>query len=550
LDHAVVLTNLGWTYSLLNRERDSREAYERALKLARGRTAGVEAAALLGLTRLEEARKDSIAALRYAEAAVKCVEGMRAVVGHDLQIPFLATKQDVYDALIEVLFSEDQLHPSAGFDARALQVSEQARSRSLLDSVSSFRSKVVPGADLPVPPILSLSEIQHTVLDSDTLLLEYHLGESASFLWVVGRNSFHVLKLPPRQKIEEQARKTFQLLMVSDHREKWLEARQAAENLSHILLKPAASWLERKRLVISSPAVLQVVPFSVLPDPDAPVGREDPGGWPRPLFVRHEIVRIPSASVVAAIRARSIARTPPPNRLAILSDPVSSAHDERLTDQPRLPSARRSQSEVDSLYRRFDRLDNARKEADAILSEAGSRGVWRFNGFDATRELVLSGRLSGFRNLHFTMHGLFVEDDGTNSALVLSLWDRRGRYQNGFLRASEISGLDLPADLVVLSACDTGRGESVPGEGVVGLSQAFLVAGATQVMMSLWPIDDLATSHLMQEFYREYLSMGLSPAAALRGAEGVLSRNPFRKAPFYWGGFEIQGDWNPTSVHR
>jgi CHAT domain-containing protein len=148
------------------------------------------------------------------------------------------------------------------------------------------------------------------------------------------------------------------------------------------------------------------------------------------------------------------------------------------------------------------------------------------------------------------MHGLFSSDDGASSSLVLSLWDRGGQYRNGFLRASEIYGLDLPADLVTLSACNTGRGESVPGEGVVGLSQAFLAAGATQVMMSLWPIEDFATSRLMKLFYHEYLGKGLSPAAALREAQKSMLKSAVRKAPFYWGGFEIQGDWNPTSARR
>ena len=550
LAQATVLTNLGWTYSLLNREKDARSAYEHALVLAKGQDAQVEAGALLGLTRLEVASSNPIAAQKQAEAAVHCVEGMRAAVGRDLQISFFATKQDVYDALIEVLLWEDRLHPSAGYDAQALRVSEQARSRSLLDNVSSFRSKSSQGTELPIPAILSLPEIQSSVLDSDTLLLEYHLGRSASYLWVVGKNFYQVYQLPPRQQIEDLARKVSQLLMIRAQQEKLYQARQAAEDLSRILLGPAAYWLGQKRLVISSPAVLQSVPFGVLPDPQGSVTPGDYDSWPSPLIARHEIVRIPSASVIAAIRARAAGRKPPPNRLAILSDPVSSDRDERLTGRSSVSTETRSESAIDSLYGRFDRLEHSKEEADAILAEAGPRGVWSASGFDVTRELVLSGRLSSFRNIHFSTHGSFFEDDGNRSALVLSLWDRHRRYRDEFLRASEIYSLDLPADLIVLSACNTGRGESVPGEGVVGLSQAFLVAGATQVMMSLWPIDDLATSLLMRKFYHEYLAKGVPPAAALREAERAMLQSSVQKAPFYWGGFEIQGDWNPTSVRR
>ncbi|HEX4494525.1 MAG TPA: CHAT domain-containing tetratricopeptide repeat protein [Thermoanaerobaculia bacterium] len=548
---AVVLTNLGWAHALLGQEQDARSAYERALILAKGRNAQVEAAAYLGLTRLEEARDDPIAAQKQAEAAVRSVEGMRALVGRDLQIPFFATKQDVYDALIEVLLQEDQLHPAAGFAARALQVSEQARSRSLLDSVSSSR-KAGPRADLPIPAILSLSEIQRSVLDPETILLEYHLGRMASYLWVVAQNSFHVVKLPPRQQIEDLTRKVSGLLMVSGHQEKFHEALQAAENLSRMLLVPAEAWLGKKRLVISSPAILQTIPFGALPDPLTLDGKGGHGQWDQPLIFEHEVIRIPSASVVAAIRNRAAGRKPPPNLLAVIADPVSSERDPRLTGRATSSPATRSEAALDSLYGEFDRLGHAKEEADAILSEAGSKGVWSATGFDATRELVLSGRLRSYRNLHFSMHGLLGADDSKGTALVLSLRDRRSHYREGFLWPSEIDGLELPADLVVLSACNTGRGESVPGEGVVGLPQAFLVAGATQVMMSLWPIDDRATASLMKIFYHMYLAKGLPPTAALREAQKELFRtfqSP-QKAPFYWGGFEIQGDWISTSARR
>jgi CHAT domain-containing protein/Tfp pilus assembly protein PilF len=550
LAEASVFTNLGGTYLLLNREKDARMAYEQALLLARGRDAQVEAGALLGLTRLEVARRNPIAAQKQAEAAVKCVEGMRAVVGRNLQIPFFATRQDVYDELIEILLWEDRLHPSAGYDAQALRVSEQARSRSLLDSVSSVQSRVGRNAELSIPTILSLPDIQGSVLDSNTLLLEYHLGKSTSYLWVVGNNFHQVYQLPPRRRIEDLARRVAQLLAVSARQEKFHEARLAAEDLSRALLGPAAYWLGQKRLVISAPGVLQSVPFGVLPDPQVSPVPVKYDQWPSPLIVEHEIVRIPSASVAAAIRTRSTGRKRPPNRLGVLSDPVSSIHDERLGGPSAISHQIRSESTINSLYGEFDRLEHAKEEVDAILMEAGPRGVWSATGFDVTREMVLSGRLRSFQNLHFTMHGQWSGEDGRDSALVLSLRDRHGHYRDGFLRASAIYNLDLPASLVVLSACNTGRGESVAGEGVVGLPQAFLAAGATQVIMSLWPIDDLATAQLMKIFYHNYLAKGVSPAAALREAQRAMFRNSVRKAPFYWGGFEIQGDWNPTSARR
>jgi CHAT domain-containing protein len=130
------------------------------------------------------------------------------------------------------------------------------------------------------------------------------------------------------------------------------------------------------------------------------------------------------------------------------------------------------------------------------------------------------------------------------SGIVLSLVDEEGRSQEGFLRAHEIYNLKLNADLVVLSACGTALGKEVKGEGLAGLTRAFMYAGTPRVIASLWSVRDEATAELMKRFYRNLLIGKSSPAAALREAQISMSREPRWAAPYYWAGFVLQGEWN------
>jgi CHAT domain-containing protein len=126
---------------------------------------------------------------------------------------------------------------------------------------------------------------------------------------------------------------------------------------------------------------------------------------------------------------------------------------------------------------------------------------------------------------------------------VLALVTRDGRTQDGFLRLSDIYNLRVPADLVVLSGCQTARGQAVRGEGLVGLTRGFMYAGARRVVASLWQVDDLATAELMRLFYRGMLRENRRPAAALRAAQLELARDPRWASPFFWSAFVIQGEW-------
>ena len=127
--------------------------------------------------------------------------------------------------------------------------------------------------------------------------------------------------------------------------------------------------------------------------------------------------------------------------------------------------------------------------------------------------------------------------------MILSLVDEQGQPQDGFLRARDIYNLNLQADLVVLSACQTGLGKVVKGEGVVGFTRGFMYAGSPRVVVSLWNVNDQATAELMASFYTNMLKRKLRPAVALREAQLNLWRTRKWSQPFFWEAFQLQGEW-------
>jgi CHAT domain-containing protein len=145
--------------------------------------------------------------------------------------------------------------------------------------------------------------------------------------------------------------------------------------------------------------------------------------------------------------------------------------------------------------------------------------------------------------VHFATHGILNDEHPELSGLVLSLVDENGKSQDGFLRLHEIYNLRLPADLVVLSACDTALGKEIRGDGITSLSRGFMYAGAARVMASLWRVDDAATAEIMGRFYEKFLQENLRPAAALRAAQLEMERQPRWHFPYYWAAFELQGEW-------
>jgi CHAT domain-containing protein len=431
-------------------------------------------------------------------------------------------------------------------------------------------------ASVTQPRALDLAEIRNAVLDDDTVLLEFALGPQRSWLWAVTTNTLKTIELPARGKIDAAARSLYEQFTARQKRRgetsvayaervRAADARLAEESaaVSQMLLGGIAGELQQewrtKRLAIVAAGALEYLPFAALPVPeliqDVAAGRAQAPHARRASRTRlaadHEIVSIPSASVLAVLRREIVGRAPAPRQLAIVADPVFDGTDPRVRRGPagppvvNDPTASRAIEVMDSLYTRgaLSRLPFSREEADAISTLARQADVFTAVDFKASRETVLGGALSGYRIVHLATHGLIDSERPALSSLVLSLVDPRGRRQNGYLRLADIYNLRLDAELVVLSACQTALGKEIRGEGLVGLTRAFIYAGAPRVVASLWQVSDLATAELMKRFYRGMLQQHLSPAAALRAAQVQMSQDPRWASPYFWAGFVLQGEW-------
>ncbi len=411
-------------------------------------------------------------------------------------------------------------------------------------------------AALTQPEPLSLKQIQAEALDNETLLLEYALGDKRSYLWAVTQTTITGYELAGRAEIEAAARRFYGLVKGNAKRE---EIEESAARLSQMALAPAVEQFGKRRLAIVADGALQYVPFAALPRPATQVTEGRRVAY-TPLIVEHEIVMLPSASALAVLRRETKDRALAPGLVAVLADPVFDGADVRVRRAAAAvrdsetqgapfvndPGLLRSVEETGLADGRWPlpRLLGTRREARAILSLAPAQKSRQAIDFEASRETATEGDLSQYQIVHFATHGLINNRHPELSGLVLSLVDKEGRPQNGFLRLNEIYNLRLPAELVVLSACQTGLGKEVRGEGFIGLTRGFMYAGARRLMASLWQVDDAATSELMGRFYRGMLGdQRLSPASALRAAQIGMWKQKSWQSPYYWAAFALQGEW-------
>lgn len=427
---------------------------------------------------------------------------------------------------------------------------------------AEIRARSPRYASLTQPQPLGLAEIQSELLSDDTLLLEYVLSVHGSHVFAVTRAAIKRFDLPRRAEIEHAARRVVELMMSRQpvrgetplQRQTRIgkadaEYPSAARDLSRMILGPLAGDLSSRRLLIVADGALQYVPFGALPAPN--------GDAVTPLIVDHEIVSLPSASVVALMRRGQQRRPPAEKLVAVVADPVFAPDDPRLKRarqaQPARSPAASLPAGVSHAIRsagfvtdggEISRLPFTRDEADAIVAVAPAGQATRVTDFDASRATATGAELGRYRIVHLATHGVLDAEHPELSGLVLSLVDEHGKAQDGFLRLHEVYNLNWSADLVVLSACQTALGKEIRGEGLVGLTRGFMYAGAKSVLASLWNVNDGVTAQLMKRFYEGMLAKGLSPAAALRAAQLDLWKRKPSSAPYYWAAFVLQGEWH------
>jgi CHAT domain-containing protein len=632
---ADVLSNIGWVHVSMNENKSALDFLNEALPLRRtvGDRAG-EATTLYGIARAERQQRNFARASERMAEAIHLIESLRTKgASQQLRTSYFASVQEYYEFYVDLLMQMHRLDPAGNYAAQALQISERARNRNLIDLLIEYNVDIRQGVEpmlleqeralqqqlsaaaerqrqllsgkhtseqataaasevasltmqfqqveariretspryaaLTQPAPLSTAEIQRQVLDEDTLLLEYALGEKRSFLWAVTPREVNSYELPSRSEIESAIRRVYDLLT---ERNRKVEGETSEQNrartaradrdyaeeaavLSRMLLGPVANKLGTKRLLVVTQGALQFIPFGVLPSPTA---LNENSGRKTALITDHEIVSVPSASTLALLRREFRGRKPAPKSVAVLADPVFSIDDERLyarADRKKrssiglepasdLKRAKVDLENGDVPLQQLPRLFLTRWEAGKIISLVPADESLQALDFKASRAIASSPGLAQYRIIHFATHAIIDNVHPELSGIALSQVDERGQPQTGFLRAHEIFNLKLPAELVVLSACRTGLGKDVEGEGLIGMTRGFMYAGTPRVVVSLWAVNDKATSELMVRFYIKMLGPEhLPPAAALREAQIEMSRDERWQSPYYWGAFILQGEW-------
>jgi CHAT domain-containing protein/Tfp pilus assembly protein PilF len=629
---AITLDRMGQLFASSSQTGNALANYDEALTrwASIGDKQG-QALTLYGVAAVKRVQNDLGEARKRIEEAIDIVESVRTgMSSHQLRLTYFAAKQELYEFDIDVRMKLGLQHESNADIEAALDLSERARARNLLDLLNQARAKGKGASTLSdrdnagrlSQEMSSLKqslwhlrsmkrtedvalveerlrklaaeydEIQsstnasnqtdnlqpltahqlQTLMDDDMLLLEYSLGEENSYLWTVTRTKIVGFVLPSRKLIESDVERfrtaitAYEPQKPGENNQEYIARlrsasasyREYGRALSREVLSPASAQLANRRLIIVADGALQYIPFAAMPFPSfagTNVG-QDKNAY-SPLILNNQIIYEPSASTVSLLRARQ--RPTPTKVVAVFADPVFDTKDSRVRESLQVgvsaPKPEGPPSELKQTLRdigeigtsdefRLERLPYSAIEANAIGAMVPNGSSMLAMNFDANRAAALSPGLKQFRIIHFATHGVLNGKHPELSGIVLSMVDKQGRPQDGFLMLSDIYSLDIPVELVVLSACQTGIGKQIRGEGLVGLTRGFIYAGAARVVASLWRVDDEATAELMKHFYHYLLLKGLPAPEALRKAQIDMIQTTDRwRAPYYWAGFTVQGEW-------
>ena len=615
-DAAQVKGLIGEVYQRQGKIGLARTNYNAAMKNLHEEADSLKRASVaFALGRLELNQGNYDAAENYLKESIESTEDIRSDLSSRLlATAFSASVHDRYETYVECLMHRHQQQPGKGLELQAFQVSELARARSLAAMLRDSQTRIVTGVSprlaeqekrlrheihakaeemisllatdykkeeldkseksltvlreehlkltqqlerqnphynqIKETDTLSVAQVQKLIVEDDeTMLLEYFLGKNASYVWAITRNNARVYVLPEAGKITEKVDVVYELAKKPDENtEKRLT--EAAGDLAKLILTPLANQSNIKRLIVVADGALNYIPFQLLPAPSG-----------EPLVANYEIVNAPSASVLGQLRHEDQQRLANTKVLAAFGDPVfrSNYAQFKNASSSDVIAARERGVEVDA-----DPLDPDKiqplvysKEELNYLNEIAGRGALVARGFDASRAMLEKTDFSQYSILHLATHSLLDLKNSKKLGFYLSMVNEAGQNEDGFITMQDVYNLRVPVSLVVLSACRTGLGEDVRGEGLIGLTRGFMHAGASSVVASLWKVDDEATAELMKYFYTNMLKKGMRPAAALRDAQNTLRQNPQWSSPHYWAGFTLQGEFKdeiklppPTTAPR
>jgi CHAT domain-containing protein len=522
--------------------------------------------------------------LDHLKAAVEVIETARLrVPTPDLRAGFVRENSQVYEDVIHVLSVLHDQNPSKGHDQEALTYAERARARTFLDLLAESKAQITKGLtqeqarqkrlleaelsramralienetkknrqaaheaeqrlsqwivrlrisnpkyhELHYPAPVDAVKARGTAGNERAAILEYALGERRSHLWVITGTHTRMIRLPPRSVIEQAVSAYRQTIVRRPEGPGFDAYRKQSLLLYELLLRPALAFIgSPQRLIIAPDGPLYYLPFETL------LITED-----HYLIEDHVIAYTPSVSVLSALKPDNQPSRPRTHDLLAYGDPLFSTATDDL-------NAHSTANVVRAIYQaggiQFPPLPNTRVEVEAVASLFPVNRRKSYLGVQASETSVKREKLTAYRTLHFATHAVIDEKAPTRSGIVLSLV--KTGEEDGILRMNEIFNLELNADLVVLSACQTGLGKVIRGEGMVGLTRAFLYAGSPRAVVSLWEVNDLTAPEIMKSFYLG-LRQGRPAGVALREAKLEMIHSPARalRHPYFWAPFVLMG---------
>jgi CHAT domain-containing protein/Tfp pilus assembly protein PilF len=587
-------SNIGYVLMESGVHKQAQAYFRKAIKIA-GEIGRDEILweAYFGLGRCFENEGRYESALTCYEKAVVTIETMRSRVAlDDYKTGFVRDKMKAYDAILSLLYERKQKEKTSCYDAQIFAAVERAKARSFLEELgqaarssqdsgdSDYRdeqtalsrnisltiSKIIRSdleeaqrkrllakleleedaytsllnrikteraeySQLPLPVGISAPEIQDYFLDEKSAILEYYLGDKRSFGILLTKNSLIIEALPSRAEVEDSLKAFLKMLSTPPNRD--FQGVSGGRRIYKDLISPFEHAFPSNvdHLVFIPDGILYYLPFETLVRDDTTTSK------PRYLIELYDISYAPSVSSLVYLKEKERKAQYKKTLLAVGAPAYLNKNSKLSRGGDRHKDAIRDIYLNDGFE--VTALPYSKKEVHRVARCFPDDEVDLLSESRAKEEVIKSWPLEEYRILHFACHGFLDERTSMRSALVLTLDD--DPEEDGFLQAREISDLRLDADLVVLSACQTGKGRLENAEGVLGLPRTFFYAGARSIISSLWKINDKSTAELMPEFYRS-LAAGNNKARSLRLAKLNMLKSRFSH-PFYWAAFVLNGDY-------
>jgi len=593
---SIILNNMGIIYSQLGNFEESTVYFQKAIDLA----LEIKGGKFLWEPYLEIANSyrnlnNFSAALDSYKKSISVIEKIRSSIDlEELRATFFGTDRriEAYQGIIDLLARLNQQDPQKSFGGQAFNYLERAKARSFLDSIEVSKIDIAKGisqqllnqetqlmneisilyskllvpqlsleqknninkelenyeeqleslkreirntspayANLRYPKTITLSEAQTELIDGETAFFAYMVAKENSYAFVITKKDLKIFPLPKSEEVRKLVRDYLTAITDVQNQDFHLGYR-----LYNDLVRPGLNGTKIKNLIFVPDDMLYFLPFETL------LTAQDSREW---LIKHYNIAYVPSLSSLREIIDRKKAASQKTKKdILAIGDPTFGANEMEMP--PAGGNSILPDYSSNSDYK-FTRLKYSGVEIEKIASLFKPNKADILEREQASEENVKGKDLSDYRIIHFATHAIIDDKKSARSAIVLSL--AQNHKDDGFLQMREVFNLKLNADLVTLSACQTGLGQLIKGEGIEGLNRAFFYAGASSVMLSLWAINDQASYQLLERFYF-HLRSSESVMAALRRAKLEMIESEVLAHPYYWGGFIVTGETDKVIFAR